>query len=575
MTHIDPAATSPANRSLRSSRVTLSAPAPGRRTVALVVLGCLAAGSGVALTGGLMSDSATPKPDRARPLSAAEAQRLATMRLTNYREARAGVHATVGSPGSDIHLAGWVDWTRPLVYLAVAGPGAGAQQGLLQAGPGVIATRHDPAAVASAATAVAPASGTASPAAGTVSPPGATDGGSGSAGAGAPGTASIPAMAPIGGPPPVPPVDGWRVRPFAASGLDRGPVESFIALLLAVTNDRADTAAVLQRSEARWLGRERVAGTTVDVLLGPAMLARPGASPVPGSNATAPPERGADSSPSRTAETSLAAMGGAVRYWLDGDARLHRFEALLPGNVPVQARLDRTDRPRIAAIDALGGGTITPRAVSAVEANLLTRMRQRNRARGGGEVTLTVPTVPAANLRGTGWVDWRNSVAYLAVYDMDKPTKPTLLRAERWGVAVRAAPVGVTTGAFPPLPPPRERPWTYADWDRRGDAHGGLDVDLLVNEVLALSGTVPDDAGVLRRSAAWLRTDSVGGNPVTVFEIPKPAEAGGRRGDARLRYWVDRSATLRRLELRTRSGAFAQLDVDPGEVPYVAPVPLA
>jgi hypothetical protein len=38
-------------------------------------------------------------------------------------------------------------------------------------------------------------------------------------------------------------------------------------------------------------------------------------------------------------------------------------------------------------------------------------MLRRNLARGGGTVALTLPTVPATNLRGTGWVDWRAGVA--------------------------------------------------------------------------------------------------------------------------------------------------------------------
>ena len=40
-----------------------------------------------------------------------------------------------------------------------------------------------------------------------------------------------------------------------------------------------------------------------------------------------------------------------------------------------------------------------------------------------------------------------------------------------------------------------------------------------------------------------------------------------------MRYWVDRSGLLRRLELRTRTGAFAQLDLVPGPVPDLPAVP--
>jgi hypothetical protein len=57
---------------------------------------------------------------------------------------------------------------------------------------------------------------------------------------------------------------------------------------------------------------------------------------------------------------------------------------------------------------------------------------------------------------------------------------------------------------------------------------------------------------------------------VTVYEIAKGADLGGARGAARIRYWMDRTGVLRRLELRTRTGAFAQLDITPGEVPTLS-----
>ncbi|MFD0823899.1 hypothetical protein ACFQ0D_37525, partial [Micromonospora zhanjiangensis] len=128
--------------------------------------------------------------------------------------------------------------------------------------------------------------------------------------------------------------------------------------------------------------------------------------------------------------------------------------------------------------------------------------------------------------------------------------------------------------ASPPLPPPTERAWTFTSWQRRADARGGLDLDLLVNEALSCGGRAAADPVELRSSAVWLRGDTIAGRPVSVFEMPKPAEAGEPPGQARLRYWVDGGGLLRRLELRTRIGAFAQLDLDPGPVPWISPVPL-
>ncbi|WP_407567083.1 hypothetical protein [Polymorphospora sp. A560] len=568
-----------------------------RRIVALVALGCIAIGSAAGLATGLVSCAPTAQP-QARPLSTAEAQRLATMRMTNFQQARVGVRATIGDPGAEVRLIGRVDWSRALAYLSVSGPGAGERRGLLQAMPGVLATRS----ADTAPDGTAPPAGTG--AVGTVGP-------TGTAGS------SVAAA-----PPDVPPTDGWRVERFTASGPEAGPVESFLALLFAIAHDRADAADLIEHSEARWLGRDRAGGATVDVLLGPAVPPQPRATPTATASpattrpptppaagpsaagpsptgATAPAgSRTADGSASagadasrtagaattdpaagpasaRPAETSLAAMGGAVRYWLDGDARLHRFEALLAGNQPVNAHLDRADSAGITAIDALGGRPVEPRAVTAEEADLLSRMRQRNRALGGGKVTFTLPTMPIANLRGTGLVDWRNTVAYVAVGDLDKPGETALIRADRTGPAIRVAPQRVTADRQPPVPPPTDRSWTHVDWRQRGDAQGALDVDLLITELLALGTGARDDVAALRRSAIRLRDDRVDGTAVTVFEVGRPGQPGARPGQGRLRYWVDSSGALRRLELRTRTGAFAQLDVDPGRVAYVRPVPRA
>ncbi|MEV0395681.1 hypothetical protein [Polymorphospora rubra] len=612
-----------------------------RRIVALVALGCVAVGSAAGLATGLVSCAPAASP-QARPLSTAEAQRLATMRMTNFQQARVGVHATIGDPGAEVRLIGRVDWSRALAYLSVSGPGAGERRGLLQAAPGVLATRP-------ADTAPDDVTPTGTGAVGTVRP---ADGS-------APGTPTGNAVSTA--PPDVPPADGWRIERFTASGPDTGPVESFLALLFAIAHDRADAADLIERSESRWLGRDRAGGATVDVLLGPAVPPQPkptgadapstaaapgtgtaapaGTAPPAGTAApsgtarSAPPPAAAPSgtpgtsagpsgtaapragtptpggSPggapagdgsasagvdasrtggaattgpaggptsARPAETSLAAMGGAVRYWLDGDARLHRFEALLAGNRPVNAHLDRADDAGITAIDALGGRPVEPRAVTAEEADLLSRMRQRNRALGGGKVTFALPTVPTANLRGTGLVDWRNTVAYVAVGDLDKPGETALIRADRTGPAIRVAPQQVTADRQPPVPPPTDRGWTHVDWRQRGDAQGALDVDVLLTELLALGTGARDDVAALRRSAIRLRTDRIDDTAVTVFEIGRPGQAGAARpGQGRLRYWVDSSGALRRLELRTRTGAFAQLDVDPGRVAYVRPVPRA
>jgi hypothetical protein len=495
-----------------------------RRIVALAALVCVAAGSAAGLTTGLVSCTPADKPVEARPLSVPEAQRLAGMRAQNFKDGRVGVRATLGKPGAELKLAGWIDWRRPLVYLAATAPAPGPDDGLLQAVPGIVATR-----------------------------PGRADGGL---------------------PPAAPPAKDWRVRQSTATAVKPVPIDSFVALLFAIANEKpADpsgaVADLLARSDSRWLGTERIADKTVDVLLGPAVppqpkAATPAASASP--SASASPKAIGPASPT-PGPNSLAAMGGAVRYWLDGDARLHRFEALLTKDLPVKVDLTREERPEIVAIDALGGRTTKPRKVIAAEAEALALMRQRNRAAGGGRITLTIPMLPAGMMLANGWLDWRETVAYLGAYDMDKPDERVLMRANRTGVTVRND--GFAAGKLPPLPPPAGK-WQTIPWAARGDALGGLDLDLLLNEALAVSGTGRDDAAALRGFALWLRKDTLAGGPVTVYEIARGADRGGGRGAARIRYWMDRTGVLRRLELRTRTGAFAQLDITPGEVPTLS-----
>nr|MDT0659545.1 hypothetical protein [Micromonospora sp. DSM 115978] len=554
-----------------------------RRTLTLTLLGCLAVASGTGLAGGLISCQPPATREVARPLSGAEARRLATMRVSNFQDGRVGLRATLGLPGAETEVVGTVDWGRELIYLAVTGAGAGDQRGLLQATPALVASRPEAwpgvrqsPARPTVAGSPAGSTGAATPRSGTSDTTGTA-----STGAGYPAGEDPSASA---APPVVPPEDGWRVR-SSATGTAPTPLDSFLNLIFAAAASQPDRPEALERSDARWLGRDRAGGAAVDILLGPAV-----------------PQATWDTGPASPTPTTLTDMGGAVRYWLDSDARLHRLEALLGQDVPVQVDLDRTVRPEVAAVAALGGLPVLPRPVTEDEAELLSRVGTANRARGGATVALTVPTLPAqrllpgdgpaVNLRGAGWIDWYGEGAYLGVHEIDEPTDRLLLRADPVGVAALPA-VGdadqdgpqATAAAdrqrdgrpapaeLPPLPAPIERAWSYREWPARTDRLGGLDLDLLISEALSAGLSDGADPATLRRSAAWLRRDRFAGQKVTVFEMPKSVEAGTPRGQARMRYWVDRSGLLRRLELRTRTGAFAQLDLYPGQIPGLPWVP--
>ncbi|MFF0655319.1 hypothetical protein [Micromonospora tulbaghiae] len=194
---------------------------PDRRRIALAALVAAAAISAATLVAGLL----TWVPDRAdetgtaRPLTAAEADRVAALRVTNLRDVRAGVRVTVGADAARTELVGWVDWARPLVYLEAGGPGAGADRGLVQATASALLVRPDP------------------------------------------GALPTPARPPL-----VPPPDRWRMRE-AAGGHGLGAVRD---LLIGLGADRVDRPA----TDGRWLRHDRVGGIPVDVLQAP--LAPPG-----------------------------------------------------------------------------------------------------------------------------------------------------------------------------------------------------------------------------------------------------------------------------------------------------------
>ncbi|WP_233257736.1 hypothetical protein, partial [Micromonospora sp. S4605] len=444
-----------------------------RRRTTLLALAVVATVSAAALVAGLLSWAPDP-PEQARTLTAAEHERLAAMRVTNYRDLRSGLHVTTGDGAARTELIGWVDWSRPLVYLDVGGPGAGAERGLLQATPTVVLLRPDPTAV--------------------------------------------PTPAP---PPLVPPADRWRLHDLPAGhGLAR-----LLDLLFRLAADRTEPAGATPEA-ARWLGRDTIGAEPVDIL-------------------QAPPPSGLT-----TAEHP--------RYWLDQSARLHRLETRLTDVGPVTVQLNRTNRPTLRPVDALGGRPGLPRALTAAEQDRLNRLAGRLRARGGATVTLTAPIGTDTNLRGAGWLSWTRRTAYLTVADLGRPNRRTLLHHGPAGTAraelpATAVPGPAETPGRPPLP-------RHRDGWRAGPARAD-DLDLLVDAALRAGGSAGQ-----RGQAVRVRGDSLDGRTVDVVEL--------RASRALLRYWIDRSGLLRRLELRTRPGAWAQLDLTPGSVPrWTAPAP--
>src|SRR5256885_10341579 len=119
-----------------------SSSADRRRKGAVIALLGLAGAAVVGLSNGLTSCAPQSRAvDTGQPVSTAQAQRLASVRVHDFQDGRSGFRATIGTPGSAVHLTGWVDWRHPLIYLNSVADRPGTADGLVQAVPELVAVR--------------------------------------------------------------------------------------------------------------------------------------------------------------------------------------------------------------------------------------------------------------------------------------------------------------------------------------------------------------------------------------------------------------------------------------------------
>ncbi|MFV2101164.1 hypothetical protein [Micromonospora sp. LOL_024] len=321
-------------------------------------------------------------------------------------------------------------------------------------------------------------------------------------------------------PPLVPPADGWRLP--ADQGLD-----PLLSLVFRLAADRPEPADGLS---GRWVGREQVNGETVDIL-------------------EAAPRTG---EPAHGTTAATPGPSTPTRYWLDLAGRVHRLETNLPGVGPVSVALNRADRPTLRPVEALGGRPGLPRALTTAERDRWRRLPARLRTAGGAAVTVTGPVSGASNLRGAGWLSWTSGTAYLGVADLDTDGRWTLVRHHDGKVARIETGTPDSGTARPPLPPPA------TGW-LTGPHHTQALDPLLEAALRAARGSGPGGDG--RRT----RGDTLAGTTVDVVQVDTALGP--------VRYWIDRTGLLRRLELPTRAGAWAQLDLNPGRVPRLTPPP--
>jgi hypothetical protein len=275
---------------------------------------------------------------------------------------------------------------------------------------------------------------------------------------------------------------------------------------------------------------------------------------------------------------------------VDASSRLLRAEALVDATTVVRVDFDRGDATVPRAIELLGGAPVKPTRPTAAQIAQLSQVRYRDYFTAGGTITVAVPLSADELVSAVGWLDWRQPALYLTVRNNRADGPDSTVRADAAGVSVLGgdsktkgkeevpAP-DATAGAprapmaMPPLHPPTAG-WHRSSWQSREDKYGEPDFDALLNELLALAAPVTDSPAALRAVASTLRTDTLNGTKVTVYEIRKPSEVLTPPGGGRLRYWIDGTGKLRRLELRTRGGAYGYVTIDPAPVPTLPdPVP--
>ena len=186
-------------------------------------------------------------------------------------------------------------------------------------------------------------------------------------------------------------------------------------------------------------------------------------------------------------------------------------------------------------------GAAEPRALSTSEAERLALVRFTNYTGKNARFTGSIPSSAGA-LRLTGRLDFVGHLGYAAMRTDGRSdvSSAGLLQWNLSGLAFLSNP------ATAPVDPPPE-----GDWQVRPFAKTGSELDGALRLLVNLAADRPDNAQLLQQSSArWLRTDTVDGASVDVFEGPQQAGKAPSAEGGRVRYWVDADGKLKRLEAR-------------------------
>jgi len=218
-----------------------------------------------------------------------------------------------------------------------------------------------------------------------------------------------------------------------------------------------------------------------------------------------------------------------------------------------------------AACTACGDSdAVSPRALTADEADRLAITRFRNFEAGGRAVTITVPD-PAGGLVITGSVDYRNRLGYGVVRGTGRNTSGDGL-IEWTDTTVLVHPMEEVPAQAPDTPP-------ATGWHNRPLLASGSTLDTALTIVLGLGSDRPDNAQLLpQNGAAWIGQDQVNGHPVDVMAGPGTRDRPDTAGS--VRYWLGQDGTMHRVRAAVASEPEpVVIDFDTHSRAAVPPVP--
>lgn len=195
------------------------------------------------------------------------------------------------------------------------------------------------------------------------------------------------------------------------------------------------------------------------------------------------------------------------------------------------------------------------RPLTSEEAQNLAIMRLRNQDAGARAISFSL-TEGGSETRFDGWYDYATAIGYGLWQSVD----PQLLLWNTQVAGTHPASAAMPTGDDPaPLPIPDadqlDTAWTGAALDPTGSRR-----DAVLAVIAQLGADRPDNPLLLQQGGAlWLGTRDVDGETLTVYAGPESdavaATPAADPDSATVRYWLDDTSLLRRLDVRLGGAA--------------------